>query len=463
MLHGAKKIYWIILSLFTIIVFVGLPFYVGAALLKIPSAFMPLLSITLVIVFPIVVMSSVLLFVPLLIKQKILVGTVAGMMMALSHVFVASIVPIAYIFPQLIFLLLFYATVFFLSLSVILPLGIRLSNIIKNWFIHYNTPQDLSDFKKDAEQNIATAIETRTMRFSARLVLLAVVIITVVISGYFPSIWGLGIFELKYTFPNESTFQTSIQHKFFTEQLPIKYTVQNFTRTPTISQCWKDLPSDVTNNYWLHKQVGHELTITDRYTSKPFYIATIVSACDLETETLHEKQIEDVTEYRYTNAYFNIKYSGQSTLLQDPKNHSYPSGDLLNINDSINIDKQRLWLRKDNTLLCVQLQNEAQKSEYISFLKSFKTAKLDTSKCNPTVVYKSNATPGKLVIHLKWELPDEQMQEILNDLGVSTCEKRWEGKPLSFLCTVPIGNEDEIMQTVHLNPNVTGVSRWYGD
>jgi hypothetical protein len=81
----------------------------------------------------------------------------------------------------------------------------------------------------------------------------------------------------------------------------------------------------------------------------------------------------------------------------------------------------------------------------------------------PTRVPTSSPTPGKIVINFKWKISEQEMKNYLKSIGTKSCENKWPNNTWSFLCIVPIGKEDEILNIAKSNQNVDSVYRWFGE
>ena len=90
--------------------------------------------------------------------------------------------------------------------------------------------------------------------------------------------------------------------------------------------------------------------------------------------------------------------------------------------------------------------------------------------CNPsasqgttTVATPANPpTPGALVITFDWNTPAPQMQKDLVSLGTISCKENWPDNFWTFLCSVPVGKEDQIMNIAKNNTDITSTGRWWG-
>jgi hypothetical protein len=74
----------------------------------------------------------------------------------------------------------------------------------------------------------------------------------------------------------------------------------------------------------------------------------------------------------------------------------------------------------------------------------------------------SQPTPGVVIFNIKYikDIPDAI--EIIQSLGGTGCKNNWPNSPGAFLCNVPVGKEDTIIQAARNDPRISTSDRWYG-
>jgi len=363
-----KKIFWVFFCVFTLAIFIGLPILGGKEVLETAPSITPLLTLFMAIALPMVIAFDLFILLPLLIvNKKILVALIAAVSLFLTHRFVVSIVPIDYIIPQIATLVILYILFFLMCFSLAYSLGNKISGTMRGWHASYQSPRTFSDLSRNIPANVTANLKISALITIAGVVLLISFSIVCVLSMLSPSLWGLGLFEIKETFPSEALFQKSAQSEFFAKEISPRYNIQGFVRSPSVSTCWVNLPSEISHNYWLYKPVKNELLITDLDNSKLLCIATLdPTSYSLGTIMLKTEQLDDITIYRYSDTYFLVQYPGYKSFVQDSDRG------VQIIKTAINSDSRRIWLLKGNTLLYAEIQNEGDKATLVSLLKSFR-------------------------------------------------------------------------------------------
>src|ERR1035437_6970766 len=71
-------------------------------------------------------------------------------------------------------------------------------------------------------------------------------------------------------------------------------------------------------------------------------------------------------------------------------------------------------------------------------------------------------TPGVAVFNIKYlkDIPDAAT--ILKSFGATDCKNKWPNNPGSFMCTVPVGQEDVAVAAATSSSKIDSASRWYG-
>ncbi|MEN9328750.1 MAG: hypothetical protein RI947_1558 [Candidatus Parcubacteria bacterium] len=76
---------------------------------------------------------------------------------------------------------------------------------------------------------------------------------------------------------------------------------------------------------------------------------------------------------------------------------------------------------------------------------------------------KQRSIPGNVIIMFKQGYTQEQSYENLGKFGAGSCQNRPPESLTTFLCAVPVGLEDKVLDNAHASFTVESATRWHGE
>lgn len=391
-LTWTKKFFWLIFCLLIICLYVVVPIQLGKMLQPLsgipaqlgPSpevlSSMSVLSLFEIINIPLLEVFITFLFCPMLLKKRWVICMLALGALVGSHIWIRTIVPLTYVWPKIFLLGIYYVTFYICGVFVIYPIGKLIAKKMKDWLVNYQSPTNLNDLVTQVPEKVANNFETVRLKNTAGVFLFVFLVVSFFITLVVPSIWGLGVFQLPFTFPNKASFQSHANQAFFHSQLSSNYSIDIFSYSNSIlSECWSKLPADVNQNSILNEPVEFEMELSRKSDDAHFWMTIMNSACSLDSTNLTKENLNGIFTYRFSEDYFKFAFMGR--LLLDSKGSTPFEKSLKNEAwQHFDRDKNYIWMRKDNVLICANSQ-EIDAEQLLMIIKNFKSKPLGSSHC----------------------------------------------------------------------------------
>jgi len=313
---------------------------------------------------------------PLLVQRRIVVAIITVIAALLTLALMNAMVPVKYFFPQVLLLFTLYGIFLLSCFTWILDIGKGIRDIMVNWWISYQSPKTFYDLARNAPKNIIAGLKVNLLRTIAGLILGILLFMIAVVTRFYPSVWGMGMFEVKASFPSEEEFQKASLKRFFLKPPSFNITVQEYKRSPLTSFCRFSFSWYISDDI-PYRGIIQELTIKDEESQKVFHIATLRVNFP-ETTMLTRRLSDGVSVFRYSEGYFDFAYPGWSRSPAWMK-EKLPIFDPLELEkgsltpwEVFQKDKRKRWVLKDNALLCAEVDNTKEEDKFIYILGLFK-------------------------------------------------------------------------------------------
>lgn len=374
-----RKFLWRVFSWLVFLYSFCLPLYLLFSQIRQGGEITPYITFVLWLTLPMAAIFGLSMWLPMLINnkafQKWAVICIGPLIFALANV----ILPVKYFFPSILLLIATYLVFLLLCLTVILPVGRKIKEILLEGWILYKSPKSIKDLAKTAPQNIISVLEISWRQIFASIFLLTMFIGMVKISNFHPAVWGIGMPEFKQSFPNDESFRNTVLNKFFIAPSDLNIQIQRYNRNPIISLCKMSLPINESNSFFAKYKATDELIVEDKDTQKEFYITFLKSTLPA-TIFLEKHQKNNITILQLTESFFLTHYPGllsecpeiMSTGVENCpylKNKQFPEFIAGNLEQDL---QQRWFLKKDNILLCPAAGKTIQEDKFINILNSLR-------------------------------------------------------------------------------------------
>lgn len=364
-----RKSFWYVFAFFILISFVGMPSYSLFKILQQGVLIEPIFIFLDYIFLPLVTMFNLLLWFPLITPNRKISIPITVILVVAVIATLNLIVPVKYFFPRVLLLFSAYTLFFFLFYKAILSIGEVMRDIMIKWWATYESPKNFYDLARNAQRNTLAGLKVDLLLSISKVPRIVLVFLIVFVTILNPTIWGVGLFEVKTSFPSEKAFQEAILERFFYKNDLLKnISIQQYSRNIPIaySPCRLSTIGDSNLRYI---DFSHEIIATEKKTGKPFAIAIVKDDyIPLSESPLLTKNVKsDVFVFSYSETYFRL-VGYPSEYENSDKAHL-----LSIIKDEFIKDKNSRWFLKNDILLCAEVNTPQEEDKFIYILKLFKT------------------------------------------------------------------------------------------
>lgn len=327
------------------------------------------------IFLPIISNLHSLFWLPLIFPSRKLIIPISFVMAILVIIMENNIVPVKYFLPQTLLLFLTYGFLFILATKIMLPLGEGMKEAMDSWFREYRSPKTFYDLIKSAQKNIIANIRVQLFKVWGTVFIIVIILTMTPIIVAYPSLLGVGLFEIKKTFPSEKAFQKAVLERFFLNPPINDMSIGSYERNVPlvfVPLCRLSLPGD-SNFRWMDFSQVFEGVIKN--SQKPFAIALInrYSPFYQSGEDLSRITKNGVEILSYSKTYFRLSYGWETGSDSFRPFFDSPFEKILHMKENFEKDKRRRWFLKDGILLCAEVNNPEEENDLMKIIKLVKT------------------------------------------------------------------------------------------